>query len=96
MVVISVVLLLQIISDSVCRTEPKLLKSVIIKRIQISKNPESLQLLESGVQVTVTRDPEYNPQRGIQNPRLSWIRLLAWGGWGAKYENKTIHVKTVG
>ena len=40
-----------------------------------SRSPESHQRLESRIQVPLTKTGIRNPQRGIQNPRLSWISL---------------------
>ena len=40
-----------------------------------SRNPESHQRLEFRIQVLLTNTGIRNPQRGIQNPRQSWIAL---------------------
>ena len=55
-------------------------------------NPESHYQLESGIQKPSSTDKYWNPvivirnpQRGVQNPRLSWIPLT-WGDTGAVKE----------
>ena len=62
-------------------------------RIQQSRNPEATLRLESEIQVPLIKNPEpvpriRNPQRGVHNPKQSWVTFQIWGG-------KKIHSKII-
>ena len=62
-------------------------------RIQQSRNPEATLRLESEIQVPLIKNPEPvprigNPQRGVHNPKQSWVTLQIW-------DDEKIHSKII-